>query len=136
MLVLLLNVDLLHGQRIPDYLVSERESNVFRVKIEDHLTTRMKLPDIKRYSVKKQVRVRFSVSTGAEVVVDEHGIARIPALASVPGFNLDEEIESVERFRLEPVSPGGRPQGLKREELEKLFETAAAGPAAGGEPEE
>ncbi len=46
----------------------------------------MKLADLRKLSIKKQVRIRFRFRNGMECVINEHGIAQVPALNSDSGF--------------------------------------------------
>lgn len=80
----------------------------------------MKLADLRRTAIKSSVRVRFSLSNGMECVLNEHGIAQIPALHAVPDFDLEEELARVAQFTVEPAladKSKSRPQILNREQL-------------------
>ena len=61
----------------------------------------MNLSDLRKVTVKKHLRIRFPLSNGMECVVNEHGIAQVPALRAVPAFNLEEELGGAQAF------PGG-----------------------------
>lgn len=63
----------------------------------------MRLTDVRRLAIQDSVRVRFAVAQGLECVVDHHGIARVPTLASTPDFNLESALESAQEFTLESV---------------------------------
>lgn len=94
----------------------------------------MTLADLRKLSIRKQFRVRFSLQNGMECVINENGIAQVPALKSVPDFNLEYELASARQFVLEPVSPVGeknppKPRSVAREELETLVTTPAAATA-------
>lgn len=91
----------------------------------------MKLADVRKLTIRRSVRVRFQLPNGMECVLNEHGIAQVPALESVPDFNLEESFARAQEFLLEPAAAGTRSpaQRVSREELAVL---AAAGPA--GEP--
>lgn len=98
----------------------------------------MTLADLRKLSVRKQVRVRFPLQNGQECVVTEHGVAKVPALRGVPDFNLERELANSREFLLEPVNPPGQkhplpPRSIGREEMEKLV---AAAPAGGHEERE
>jgi hypothetical protein len=41
---------------------------------------------------------------GKECVVDEHGVARVPALKGVPDFDLEVELAPASEFALEPCA--------------------------------
>lgn len=64
-----------------------------------------------------------------ECVINEHGLAQVPGLKTVPDFNLQQSIESVERFRVEPLN-GDKPHDARREDLAKLVASVAPGAAA------
>jgi hypothetical protein len=63
----------------------------------------MTLSDLRKLSIKKNLRIRFVLPNGMECVVTQHGIAQIPALKEVPDFNLEQELNSVGEFLLEPA---------------------------------
>jgi hypothetical protein len=92
----------------------------------------MTLADLRKLSIRKQVRIHFRLGNGMECVITEHGIAQIPELKSIPDFNLEQELVSASQFLLEPVVVTGKknsapPRSLGREELSQL---TASGPAA------
>ena len=64
----------------------------------------MKLADLRKLSIRRQIRIRFPLRNGMECVVNEHGIAQVPGLRSVPDFNLEQELVSAASFVLEPVA--------------------------------
>jgi len=66
----------------------------------------MNLSDLRKVTVKKHLRIRFPLSNGLECVVDEHGIAKVPALRAVPAFNLEQELTGAQSFVVEPSDPG------------------------------
>jgi hypothetical protein len=97
----------------------------------------MTLADVRKLSIKKQYRIHFRLQNGMECVVTEHGIAKVPALESVPGFNLETELALAGEFLLEPAqAPSGkdapRPRTASREELAAL----TSAPAGAVAPEE
>ena len=81
----------------------------------------MKLADLRKLSVKKQFRIRFVLPNGMECVVNEHGLAQVPALRAIPDFNLEEALAEVGRFSLEALAADPkkdvRPQILSRDQL-------------------
>jgi hypothetical protein len=92
------------------------------------------LADLRKLTVKKQVRIRFQLPNGMECAIDEHGLAQIPTLNKVPDFNLERELVSVSEFLLEwrlDLDKKGMPrrQSLSRAELDSMT-TAAPGAAA------
>jgi len=65
----------------------------------------MKLADLRKLAVKRQYRIRFTLPNGMDCVVDERGIARVPALRQAPDFSLEEQLKSVSGFVLDPAVP-------------------------------
>lgn len=63
----------------------------------------MKLADLRKLSIRKQLKIRFQLASGLECVITEHGIAQVPALRRVPDFNLERELANVSQFVLEPA---------------------------------
>jgi len=63
----------------------------------------MNLSDLRKVTVKKHLRIRFPLSNGMECIVNEHGIAQVPALRTVPAFNLEEELVRAQAFVVEPA---------------------------------
>jgi hypothetical protein len=102
----------------------------------------MKLADLRKLSIRQNLKIRFHLANGLECVITEHGIAQIPALCRVPDFNLERELVSIGEFVLEPVATPAQgnknrppePRRLGREELASLV--AAPSSAAGAEHEE
>lgn len=85
----------------------------------------MTLADLRRLSVRKQLKIHFRLRNGMECVINEQGVAQAPALKSVPDFSFEEELASAGEFLVEPLS--GQPRKVQREELAAM---AAASPAA------
>lgn len=61
----------------------------------------MTLSDLRKVAVTRRVRIRFRAG-GAECVIDEHGIARIPSLKSKPDFHLSRVLDDAGEFVLDP----------------------------------
>ena len=83
----------------------------------------MRLAELRKITIRKNARIRFTLANGMECVVNEHGVAQIPALRAIPELNLEMELAAVERFVLEPVAAGGknaRAEALTRSEVEAL----------------
>ena len=84
----------------------------------------MNLADLRKLSVRKNLRIRFSLPNGLECVVTEHGIAQVPGLKGVPDFNLEQELGSITQFILEPADENNKrptsPRAIGREELASL----------------
>ena len=91
----------------------------------------MTLADLRKVAIRQQTRIRFPLANGMECVVNEHGIAQVPALKSVPDFNLDTELAAAQQFHLDTVSSDPKvpvkTRALSRAEVDKL---AGASPAA------
>ena len=87
----------------------------------------MTLADLRRIAVRRNTRVRFALSGGMECVIDEHGTARVAALAGAPDFRLENELDAAGRFLLEPAGPNPVARAVSREELEEMAR-------AGGSP--
>ena len=90
----------------------------------------MKLADLRRLTIRNGSRIYFSLSNGMECVVNEHGIADVPALQQPGGFNLEEELGRAAEFRLESAAPAeknkSRPQILNRDQLADLVQSKTA----------
>jgi hypothetical protein len=86
----------------------------------------MTLSDLRKLSIRQQVKIHFRLQNGMECVVNELGVALVPGLHSAPDFNLDTELAGAAEFLLEPAPPSP-PRSLRRDELATL---AAASPAA------
>jgi len=98
----------------------------------------MNLADLRRVTVKKRLRIHFNLSNGMECVLNEHGMAQIPALRAVPGFNLEEELGNVQQFLVEPAArekdhAGTKPRSYSRSEMLGLIGTGGAGTEGGHE---
>ena len=97
----------------------------------------MTLSDLRRLTIRKQLRIRFTLRNGMECVVTEHGIAKVPALQNPPDFNLEEELASVTDFILDsaapakvPVKKAEPPRKIQRKELAAMFETSPSASVA------
>jgi hypothetical protein len=99
------------------------------------------LADLRKLTVKKSLRIRFLLPNGMECMVDEHGLAQIPALNKVPDFNLERELPSVGEFLLEwhkDLDKKGMPkrQTLSRAELDAMTNVPVGGAAAADHDDE
>ena len=92
----------------------------------------MKLADLRKLTIRKRMRIRFTLSNGLECVLNEQGVAQVPGLRSVPDFNLEDELERVLQFHLDVPSTDAkkapRPQTVSREQVSAMV--AAGGPEA------
>ncbi|HUB79015.1 MAG TPA: hypothetical protein VMB03_09480 [Bryobacteraceae bacterium] len=91
----------------------------------------MKLGDLRKFAIRQQTRIRFSLTNGLECVVTEQGVAQVPELHRVPDFNLEQELAAAQNFQLDalaadPKTPV-RTRPVGREELAAL---TAGGPGA------
>ena len=96
----------------------------------------MKLADIRRLAIKKQVCVRFELPNGMEALVDVHGTAQVPGLKQIPGFNVEENLKSVRLFHVEKNSEPGVRQGVSLEDLEKMISSLNPGTATSTDHDE
>jgi hypothetical protein len=92
----------------------------------------MKLTDLRKLTVKKHLRVHFHLQNGMECIIDEHGLAQIPALNKVPDFNLEQELVSVGEFVLEMPKETDKKGIAKRQTLARAqMDAMACAPASG-----
>jgi hypothetical protein len=101
----------------------------------------MNLSDLRKVTVKKHLRIRFAISNGMECIVNEHGIAQVPALRAVPSFNLEDELVRVQTFVVEAA--GGRDKdkdkgktAVRSYTREQMAALAQAGAVAGSAHDE
>lgn len=84
----------------------------------------MTLGDLRKLAIRQQTRIRFTIANGLECVVNERGVAQVPALKGIPDFDLERELASARTFQLDPVETGPKaavkPRTLRREELAAL----------------
>jgi hypothetical protein len=96
----------------------------------------VKLADLRKLSIRRQIRIRFPIRNGMECVVNEHGIAQVPGLRSLPDFNLEQELVSATSFVLEPVAAASaKPRQIAREELDSMIGPDTPGAAVEHEEE-
>ncbi len=102
----------------------------------------MKLSDLRKLTVKKNLRIRFPLSNGMECVLNEHGVAQVPALRGVPTFNLEDEFARTQEFLVEPARFADKDRGQSksrfctRDEMVALAMDAPAGDAGREEHED
>ena len=102
----------------------------------------MRLSDLRKTTVKKRLRIRFPLSNGMECIVNEHGIAQVPALRAVPSFNLEEELSRAREFLVESAIAGEKdkaklkPRGYTRDEMIALATAGGGAEAAHDEHED
>lgn len=94
----------------------------------------MTLADLRKLSIRKQLKIRFQLANGMECVVTEHGVAQVPALRRAADINLEQELASASQFTLESagVAPktAAKSNSVTREELAALLATGPAAAAA------
>jgi len=88
----------------------------------------MKLTDLRKLSIRKNLRIRFILSNGMECVITEQGLAHVPELRRIPDFNLDQELSGAAQFVLEPVAAGTKApvksRTVGREEMMSLVDSS------------
>jgi hypothetical protein len=98
----------------------------------------MKLADLRKLSIRQNLKIRFQLSSGLECVITEHGVAQVPALRRAPDFNLEQELTSISEFVLDAAGQDQKrpiaPRRVGREELAAMAVPAAS--AAGADHEE
>ena|SRR5689334_5274739 len=97
----------------------------------------MTLADLRKLSIRNQFQIRFHLRNGMECVINDHGVAQVPALKGCPDFNLEEELAFASEFRIDPpfdplakktAKAVVKPRSLGREEIAAM--SASASPAA------
>lgn len=89
----------------------------------------MKLSELKKFSAKKRAEIAFPLPNGMECVVDKHGVARVPNLASPPDFNLEEMAAGAQNFSVR-LAGAERPKPTSRAEMEKLVSSLGGNAAS------
>jgi hypothetical protein len=91
----------------------------------------MKLGDLRKLAIRQQTRIRFPLANGMECVVNEHGVAQVPALKAIADFNLEQELASAQNFHLDALTTDPKvpvkTRALGREELAVLTDGSPAG---------
>ncbi|MBV6430836.1 MAG: hypothetical protein IANPNBLG_00956 [Bryobacteraceae bacterium] len=91
----------------------------------------MKLSELRRLTIRKQMRIRFTLSGGSECLINEHGIAQVPGLQSPPDFNLEQEVAQAAAFRIEYMGEEKTPaRAATVAELQKMVAAVTPGAAA------
>ena len=79
----------------------------------------MKLGDLRKFAIRQQTRIRFSLANGLECVVNE----------SIPDFNLEQELAAAQQFHLDALTADPKTpiktRALRREDLAALTGGAA-----------
>jgi hypothetical protein len=90
----------------------------------------MKLGDLRKFAIRQQTRIRFPLANGLECVMNEHGVAQVPALRGVPDFNLELELAAVQHFQLDALTADPKApiktRPLRRDELAALTDGSPA----------
>ncbi|HWC95811.1 MAG TPA: hypothetical protein VG456_03660 [Candidatus Sulfopaludibacter sp.] len=97
----------------------------------------MTLADVRKLSIKKQLRIHFRLQNGLECIVTEHGVAEIPELKTIPDFNLEQELVSAGQFLLEPAVIPDKKNAPKSRSVgrDEMVQMTASGPAAAAHDE-
>jgi hypothetical protein len=97
----------------------------------------MTLVDVRKLAIRKQSKIRFALRNGMECIISEDGIARVPALKSVPDFNLEQELAAATDFVVEAAVPAGtknapkpKPVPMGRAELTAMVLSSPGGAVA------
>jgi hypothetical protein len=97
----------------------------------------MTLVDARKLAIRKQSKIRFALRNGMECIISEDGIARVPALKSVPDFNLEQEFAAATDFVVEAAVPAGmknapkpKPVSMGRAELTAMALSSPGGAVA------
>ncbi|MCC6860123.1 MAG: hypothetical protein IT158_16270 [Bryobacterales bacterium] len=97
----------------------------------------MRLSDLRRVAVRRGVRIRFRLANGFPCAVNQHGVAEVEGLNSVPEFDLERELPNVGEFLLEPAWPEGKGKaGARTVSREDLSRMAGGAGVAGAEDRE
>ena len=97
----------------------------------------MKLADLRKLSIRKNLKIRFQLSNGLECVVTERGLAQIPSLAHTADFNVEQELATVSRFLIEPAVVSKKtPVAPRAVDVQELTAMLGSSPAAAAEHEE
>jgi len=101
----------------------------------------MTLADLRKLSIRNQFQIRFQLRNGLECVINDHGVAQVPAFKGIPDFNLEEELTFAREFRIDPpfdplakksAKTPVKPRAVGREEITAMYAStpsAAAGPS-------
>jgi hypothetical protein len=89
----------------------------------------MKLQDLRKLTVKKQLKIRFRLQNGMECEINENGIAQVPALKATPDFNLDQELASATEFVILPAKDVDKKNPAKPQIVSALEMAAMVTPA-------
>ena len=95
----------------------------------------MTLVDVRKLAIRKQSKIRFALRNGMDCIISEDGIARVPALKSVPDFNLEQELAAATDFVVEAAVPAGiknapKPVTMGRAELTAMALSSPSGAVA------
>jgi hypothetical protein len=91
----------------------------------------MKLADLRKLTIRRKARIRFPLANGMECVLNEHGMARVPALQGVPNFNLEQELAAAREFQFDTLTADPKmpvkTRTMRREELAAFADAPPAG---------
>jgi hypothetical protein len=88
----------------------------------------MKLVDLRKLTIRRQTRIRFLLANGMECVLNEHGVAQVPALHGIPDFNLEQELAAAREFQFDTLTADPKApvksRTIRREELAALADAS------------
>ena len=95
----------------------------------------MTLGELRKLTIKKQLKIHFTLKNSLECIIDEHGLALVPDLRKTPDFNLDLELAEASVFLVDFVKEVDKKGVAKRQrftsaELAALTKAGPAGAAA------
>jgi len=105
----------------------------------------MTLADLRKLSIRKQFQIRFRLRNGLECVINDHGVAQVPALKGTPDFNLEEELTLANEFLIDaPLDPLAKktakipvkPRSVRREEIQAMSGSTTSASAGSSHDEE
>jgi hypothetical protein len=86
----------------------------------------MKLVDLRRVAIKKQLKIHFKLRNGMECIVNEEGIATVPALKAIPDFNLEDELAAAGEFTVQAAAPAAPRNATRAEMMAMTSDSPAA----------
>lgn len=85
--------------------------------------------DLRRFAIQTRTEITYRVRQGGQVcVVNTQGLIKIPGLAGLPPYNVEEVLLHADQFELQRTAE--KPRLLNREEMVALLKAALKAPAA------
>ncbi len=95
----------------------------------------MRLNDVRRMAIRKQLRVRFRLANGGECQINERGIAEALDWKGLPDLQLERELENASAFIVTAAGRSGEtsatPETWSRRQFEEMMTAGATGAGAG-----